>query len=358
MHCRPLLPQQRHYSSAKPTVNAEALLQHFAAHGCGVTDVDAHTRFAFVQFESDADASRALALENGPYREAKRAHASINDRNATAAAAWDALCAKLRDVTAGAVVPRSMRTASRRGLAARGHETLAVEQVGVERLLLLRSRDPAAFAAETSADAVLAGVCVPLALNGATPVADVPYGVVASMASVGHRITHTGRRCRGATRRLSPRRLRGRQYAGPRPHVSSGAGGGDHATPRGRDGVRSRSGPSRPRSSRRGRRPGVRLRRRLQRRTGSRRARKQVASRAYFKLEEALDLAGVEDLGGKRALDLGAAPGGWTECLLDRGASVVAVDPGALDDAVARRPGVRHIQKKSQAARNDGDLGR
>ena len=84
--------------------------------------------------------------------------------------------------------------------------------------------------------------------------------------------------------------------------------------------------------------------------------RKQVASRAYFKLAEALDLAGVEDLGGKRALDLGAAPGGWTECLLDRGASVVAVDPGALDDAVARRPGVRHIQKKSQAARNDGDL--
>ena len=46
---------------AKPTVNAEALLQHFAAHGCGVTDVDAHTRFAFVQFESDADANRALA---------------------------------------------------------------------------------------------------------------------------------------------------------------------------------------------------------------------------------------------------------------------------------------------------------
>ena len=59
---------------AKPTVNADALEEHFAAHGCGVTDVDAHTRFAFVQFESDADANRALALENGPYREAKRAH--------------------------------------------------------------------------------------------------------------------------------------------------------------------------------------------------------------------------------------------------------------------------------------------
>jgi len=151
---------------AKPTVNADALLQHFAAHGCGVTDVDAHTRFAFVQFESDADANRALALENGPYREAKRAHASINDRNATAAAAWDALCAKLRDVTAGAVVPRSHADRVAARLAARGHETLAVEQVGVERLLLLRTNDPTAFAAEVSADAVLAGVCVPLALDG------------------------------------------------------------------------------------------------------------------------------------------------------------------------------------------------
>ena len=92
---------------AKPTVPAKALVDFFAANGCSVTDVDVHTRFAFAEFATNADANRALALENGPYREAKRAHASINDRNATAAAAWDALCAKLRDVSAAAVVPRS-----------------------------------------------------------------------------------------------------------------------------------------------------------------------------------------------------------------------------------------------------------
>ena len=181
---------------AKPTVPAKALVEFFAANGCSVTDVDVHMRFAFAEFETNADANRALALENGPYREAKRAHASINDRNATAAAAWDALCAKLAGVSAAAVVPRSHADRVAARLAARGHETLAVEQVGVERLLLLRTRDTAAYTAEVSADAVLAGVCVPLALNGATPVADVPCGVVASMASVGHRITHTGRRCR------------------------------------------------------------------------------------------------------------------------------------------------------------------
>ena len=75
---------------AKPTVPAKALVEFFSANGCSVTDVDVHTRFAFAEFATNADANRALALENGPYREAKRAHASINDRNATAAAAWDA----------------------------------------------------------------------------------------------------------------------------------------------------------------------------------------------------------------------------------------------------------------------------
>ena len=321
---------------AKPTVNAEALLQHFAAHGCGVTDVDAHTRFAFVQFASDADANRALALENGPYREAKRAHASINDRNATAAAAWDALCAKLRDVTAGAVVPRSHADRVAARLAARGHETLAVEQVGVERLLLLRTRDPAAFAAETSADAVLAGVCVPLALDGHKPVADA--AAAADEIDALLRAASAGASTRVRVRTSPPalaaditRRLEGATAYALAPgqaDLEAHVAVVDRAYVCGVV-----AAPNREQARR-----------------------KQVASRAYFKLEEALDLAGVEDLGGKRALDLGAAPGGWTECLLDRGASVVAVDPGALDESVGVRPGVRHIQKKSQAARADGDL--
>ena len=320
---------------AKPTVNAEALLQHFAAHGCGVTDVDAHTRFAFVQFASDADANRALALENGPYREAKRAHASINDRNATAAAAWDALCAKLAGVSAAAVVPRSHTDRVAVRLAARGHETLAVEQVGVERLLLLRTNDPAAFAAETSADAVLAGVCVPLALDGHKPVTDV--AAAADEIDELLRDASAGASTRVRVRTSPPalaaditRRLEGATAYALAPgqaDLEAHVAVVDRAYVCGVV-----SAPNRAQARR-----------------------KQVASRAYFKLAEALDLAGVEDLGGKRALDLGAAPGGWTECLLDRGASVVAVDPGALDEPWGR-PGVRHIQKKSQAARADGDL--
>ena len=321
---------------AKPTVPAKALVDFFAAHGCSVTDVDVHTRFAFAEFATNADANRALALENGPYREAKRAHASINDRNATAAAAWDALCAKLRDVTAGAVVPRSHADRVAARLAARGHETLAVEQVGVERLLLLQTHDTAAYMAEVSADAVLAGVCVPLVLDGRKPVADV--AAAADEIDALLRDASAGASTRVRVRTSPPalaseitRRLEGATaYA----LVPGQADLEAHVAVVNRAYVCGVvAAPNREQARR-----------------------KQVASRAYFKLEEALDLAEVEDLGGKRALDLGAAPGGWTEVLLDRGASVVAVDPGALDDAVSARPGVRHIQKKSQAARDDGDL--
>ena len=306
---------------AKPTVNAEALLQHFAAHGCGVTDVDAHTRFAFVQFASDADANRALALENGPYREAKRAHASINDRNATAAAAWDA-CAKLAASRPARSSHGAMRTASR--CAARAATRRWRSSRSASSASCCCGRDPAAFAAEVSADAVLAGVCVPLAPDGHKPVTDV---AAAAEIDALLRDASAGASTRVRVRTSPPalaaditRRLEGATAYALAPgqaDLEAHVAVVDRAYVCGVV-----SAPNRAQARR-----------------------KQVASRAYFKLAEALDLAGVEDLGGKRALDLGAAPGGWTECLLDRGASVVAVDPGALDDAVARRPGVRHIQK-------------
>jgi 23S rRNA (cytidine2498-2'-O)-methyltransferase len=56
----------------------------------------------------------------------------------------------------------------------------------------------------------------------------------------------------------------------------------------------------------------------------------QDLSRAAAKLEEALDSFGLEPGRGETCVDLGAAPGGWTARLLDRGARVVAVDPANL----------------------------
>jgi 23S rRNA (cytidine2498-2'-O)-methyltransferase len=67
-------------------------------------------------------------------------------------------------------------------------------------------------------------------------------------------------------------------------------------------------------------------------------------SRAEFKLEELL-LAGELALpDGGTALDLGAAPGGWTRILRQAGLDVVAVDPGDLDPRLAGDPGVRHVR--------------
>ena len=56
--------------------------------------------------------------------------------------------------------------------------------------------------------------------------------------------------------------------------------------------------------------------------------RPQYVSRAGFKLEAALDGFGV-DVSGKTCLDIGASTGGFTDCLLQRGArKVYAVDVG------------------------------
>jgi len=62
-------------------------------------------------------------------------------------------------------------------------------------------------------------------------------------------------------------------------------------------------------------------------------------SRAEHKLLEALEVFAFEPKG--RALDLGAAPGGWTKVLAERGMNVVAIDPADIDAAVAALPGVR-----------------
>jgi 23S rRNA (cytidine2498-2'-O)-methyltransferase len=67
-------------------------------------------------------------------------------------------------------------------------------------------------------------------------------------------------------------------------------------------------------------------------------------SRAEFKLLEALEVFGITLPEGGRALDLGAAPGGWSRLLLDAGLSVVAVDPANLDPRLIRRKQLEHIQ--------------
>jgi len=72
-----------------------------------------------------------------------------------------------------------------------------------------------------------------------------------------------------------------------------------------------------------------------------RRERGQI-SRAEFKLLEALAVFRVTLPSGGLALDLGAAPGGWTRVALHQGMRVVAVDPADLHPSLGQHPQVEH----------------
>jgi 23S rRNA (cytidine2498-2'-O)-methyltransferase len=71
-------------------------------------------------------------------------------------------------------------------------------------------------------------------------------------------------------------------------------------------------------------------------------------SRAENKLIEALATFKVELDGKGTALDLGAAPGGWSKVLADYGYNVLAVDPAALHPNLEKNPKITHLKTKSQ----------
>jgi 23S rRNA (cytidine1920-2'-O)/16S rRNA (cytidine1409-2'-O)-methyltransferase len=75
-------------------------------------------------------------------------------------------------------------------------------------------------------------------------------------------------------------------------------------------------------------------------------------SRGGIKLENALDACGLE-VAGRRALDVGASTGGFTDCLLRRGATeVVAVDVGygQLDWGLRNDPRVSVLERTNARA--------
>jgi 23S rRNA (cytidine2498-2'-O)-methyltransferase len=75
---------------------------------------------------------------------------------------------------------------------------------------------------------------------------------------------------------------------------------------------------------------------------------KEQISRAEFKLLEILSLFQLRFPAGGTALDLGAAPGGWTRILCKHAMRVVAVDPADLDLRVRSNPAVSHVRQTAQ----------
>ena len=64
--------------------------------------------------------------------------------------------------------------------------------------------------------------------------------------------------------------------------------------------------------------------------------------RSENKLKEALAKFNIVLSGEGVALDIGAAPGGWTKVLTDYGYEVIAVDPGDLHPTLQENPKVKH----------------
>lgn len=72
-----------------------------------------------------------------------------------------------------------------------------------------------------------------------------------------------------------------------------------------------------------------------------------LISRAAFKLLEAERAFEFPLDQFSNALDLGAAPGGWTSVLLERGLKVTAVDTAEMDPSLERHPRLRHMRKNT-----------
>jgi len=70
--------------------------------------------------------------------------------------------------------------------------------------------------------------------------------------------------------------------------------------------------------------------------------REDTISRAGFKLKEALEAYPAALEKGGAALDLGAAPGGWTKVLVEAGFKVAAVDPVLLSPVLQKNENVEY----------------
>jgi 23S rRNA (cytidine2498-2'-O)-methyltransferase len=70
-------------------------------------------------------------------------------------------------------------------------------------------------------------------------------------------------------------------------------------------------------------------------------------SRAWLKLEEAIRTFALPVTSGQSAVDIGCAPGGASYALLQRGLSVIGIDPNDVDDVVLADKRFDHVQNTS-----------
>jgi 23S rRNA (cytidine2498-2'-O)-methyltransferase len=74
----------------------------------------------------------------------------------------------------------------------------------------------------------------------------------------------------------------------------------------------------------------------------------QAVSRAWLKIHEAVLWGRVPIQKGDVVVEIGSSPGGSSQYLLDRGATVIAIDPAKMDAAVAEHPALVHVRRRAR----------
>ncbi|MBN1909541.1 MAG: hypothetical protein JW818_07380 [Pirellulales bacterium] len=72
-----------------------------------------------------------------------------------------------------------------------------------------------------------------------------------------------------------------------------------------------------------------------------------AVSRAWLKMEEALRWSRLPLAAGAQVAEIGSAPGGASQALLDRGCFVTGIDPAEMDPAVLAHPNFRHLRRRA-----------
>ena len=76
-----------------------------------------------------------------------------------------------------------------------------------------------------------------------------------------------------------------------------------------------------------------------------------VASRAYFKLKEALLWSGLPVSAGDVCAEIGSAPGGACQLLLEMDAKVIAIDPAEMEPELLKHENLNHIRRRGHEVR-------
>jgi 23S rRNA (cytidine2498-2'-O)-methyltransferase len=76
-----------------------------------------------------------------------------------------------------------------------------------------------------------------------------------------------------------------------------------------------------------------------------------AVSRAYMKMVEALAWSDLPLALGDECVEIGCAPGGASQALLERGLFVTGIDPAEVDPAVLAHPRFRHLKKRGKDVR-------